>query len=188
GLAIGDSACQSFVRHSAAPILDRADEGLFIRAVHSVCHEGGVWRAWYSAGRAWQMIGELPYPCYEIRYAESADGVHFPSQGISCLAPQGREYRIGRPRVFSEPDGYGMYFTRGDRDGNYTSGYARSSDGRIWRRHDEAIGISPSQEGWDSRALCYATPITVGRKRYLFYNGNDMGRDGFGYAEEMSPN
>jgi predicted GH43/DUF377 family glycosyl hydrolase len=183
GLAISDRKCATFSRWSEAPVLDRSDEGLYIRAIHTVLYEDNVWKAWYAAGRSWQLLDGWPYPSYEIRYAESSDGIHFSSEGVLCLAPQGEEYRIGRPRVFREGDSYGMFFTKGDHAGSYLSCYASSNDGQSWHRDDAAIGICPSREGWDSRALCYATPLDVGEKRYLFYNGNDMGRDGFGYAE-----
>jgi hypothetical protein len=185
GLALSNSACRKFVRHTLAPVVDRADEGIYIRAVHAIRHDAGIWRTWYSAGRSWQMLNQRPYPSYEIRYMESADGLRFPSEGLLCLAPRDPEYRIGRPRVFKQGDAYGMYFTKGDTHGGYMSGYAQSSDGRFWHRNDDAVGIALSKDSWDSRALAYATPIAVGSKRYLFYTGNDMGRDGFGYAEEV---
>jgi len=183
GSAISDRSCRKFVRVSNTPLLDRSDEGQFIRAIHTVRKEGSRWKVWYAVGRRWEILAGQPYPSYEIRYLESTDGQTFDRTGRLCLAPEGDEYRIGRPRVSKTEDGYAMLFTKGDRHGSYLPAYASSKDGRIWHRDDASVGITLSASGWDSRTLCYATVLTVGRKTYLFYNGNEMGRAGFGYAE-----
>ena len=183
GLAISDRDCKRFTRVGNTPLLDRSEEGQFIRAIHTVRREGNSWKAWYAAGRRWEMLQGQPYPSYEIRYIESADGRAFGRAGQLCLAPEGDEYRVGRPRVSHGPDGYTMLFTKGDRHGGYLPAYAWSQDGKEWKRDDTKVGIELSLQGWDSRTLCYATPLTVGERTYLFYNGNEMGRAGFGFAE-----
>lgn len=60
--------CRTFVRSHNVPVLDRADEGIFIRAIHTVREEGDRWKAWYAAGNRWEIIAGQPYPSYEIRY------------------------------------------------------------------------------------------------------------------------
>src|SRR5205823_2061756 len=102
--------------------------------------------------------------------------------GRVCISPEGDEYRIGRPRVYRTPDGYEMFYTKGKINGDYLPGYARSADGMIWKRHDAELGLELSKEGWDSRALCYVSLVRAGDRMYAFYNGNNFGEDGFGYA------
>lgn len=186
GLAASTDDGATFVRRSEAPVLDRADEGLYIRAAHTVLREDGVWKVWYAAGSSWEIIGGKPFPNYHIRYAESADGVRFPMQGTVCIAPEGREYRIGRPRVYRTSEGYEMWYTKGTIDGDYVPGYARSADGVRWTRMDDRVGIGVSETGWDEKALCYLSVLRVRDRTYGFYNGNDFGRDGFGLAELVS--
>ena len=99
------------------------------------------------------------------------------------LLPRGSEYRIGRPRVYRFGSRYAMYFTRGNVTGEYFPGLAYSDDGLTWRRRDEELGIALSGEGFDSRTLCYPALIRQGGRLLMFYNGNDMGVDGFGVAE-----
>jgi hypothetical protein len=65
----------------------------------------------------------------------------------------------------------------------YRIGYAESIDGINWIRKDNEIDIDVSQEGWDSEMICYPSVISVKEKTYLFYNGNNNGETGFGYAE-----
>jgi hypothetical protein len=96
--------------------MDRSDEGLSIRALHSIIHENGRW-------------------------------------------------------------------TFGTTDGAYLTGYAQSPDGNKWLRMDERVGIQLSSDGWDSKTICYPSLLKWRDRTYLFYNGNDMGKLGFGYAE-----
>jgi hypothetical protein len=185
GLAVSRDRGESFERFSRVPILDRGDEALFIRAIHSVLIEDGRWRAWYASGSGWETIGGVSYPQYHIRYIESPDGMSFRQPGTPCLRAEGSEYRIGRPRVYKDDRIYRMYFTKGDTQGHYFPGYAESLDGIHWIRKDAQIGLTLSASGWDSRTLCYPALISAHGRTYMFYNGNDMGRDGFGYAEAM---
>jgi hypothetical protein len=81
------------------------------------------------------------------------------------------------------PNGYEMLFTKGTTAGDYTPGWAGSSDGIHWTRQDDKFDLPLSESGWDSKTLCYPVPIAVGSRQFLFYNGNDMGKAGFGVAE-----
>jgi predicted GH43/DUF377 family glycosyl hydrolase len=182
GLATSDDGGESFQRISPAPVMDRDSDSLFIRAVHTVIFDDGLWKVWYASGSDWHYVDGTPYPKYNIHYTESADGVHFHLTGRLCIDVSGLEYRIGRPRVYKRGGGYQMYFTKGDTRGNYFPGYAESTDGIHWRRQDSALGVELSSSGWDSRTLCYPSLLQYKNRTYMFYNGNDMGRDGFGYA------
>jgi hypothetical protein len=182
GLATSSDNGETFIRQGETPILDRADEALYIRAIHTAIREGNKWTVWYAAGSGWQLIEGKPYPNYHIRYLESADGVCFGSEGKVCIMTEGREYRIGRPRVYRTDAGYEMFYTKGTVDGDYLPGYAQSNDGITWRRMDSEVGLALSAQGWDSKALCYISLLAWKDRIYAFYNGNDFGRDGFGYA------
>ncbi len=187
GKAVSRDNGDHFERVSEAPVLDRTDTGLFFRAIHTIRVEAGVYRAWIGGGSGWVTIGGGIYPKYCVWYSESQDGVHFAAPDRLCIALAGNEYRIGRPRVYRREDGrYAMYFTKGDLDGNYVVGYAESSDGLCWQRRDELAGIGPSPSGWDSQMLCYPSLIQAGAHELMVYNGNGMGRDGFGIAERVA--
>jgi predicted GH43/DUF377 family glycosyl hydrolase len=187
GLALSRDGGERFERVQETPILDRAPGRSTIGAVHSVLREGGRWRLWYAAGDDWETIDGRPFPRYHIRCVETDDLTAIPREDHVCLTPRGNEYRIGRPRVYRWGDGYVMYFTRGNLTGEYFPGVAYSTDGLHWERHDEALGLSLSKSGWDSRVICYPALIRQGDKLLMFYNGNDMGMDGFGLAETIPP-
>lgn len=183
GLAISSDNGENFVRYSNAPVLDRSNDELYIRAIHSIIYQDGIWKAWTGTGNGWQEIDNKFFPKYDIRYYESKDGIHFNEEGINCISPKDNEYRIGRPRVYKSNNKYIMLYTYGTLNKDYISGYAESPDGINWIRKDAEIGISLSNSGWDSKHLAYPSIITFKDKTFMFYNGNDMGYDGFGYAE-----
>ena len=77
-----------------------------------------------------------------------------------------------------------MFFASATRTLNYRLTYADSPDGRRWTVKPEHIGLDVSASGWDSEMMSYPSVVRHGEQRYLFYNGNDYGRTGFGYAVE----
>jgi hypothetical protein len=144
---------------------------------------GDRFRIWYACGNGWENINGIAYPQYNIRYLESNDGIEFKGEGHLCVDVEGSEYRIGRPRVFRYHDRFIMHYTRGTTQGDYLAGHAESVDGIHWIRKDDELSICLSrEEGWDSRHLCYPAVLSCGDRTYMFYNGNDMGKNGFGYA------
>jgi hypothetical protein len=183
GLAVSSDGGDHFSRAWETPILDRAHGRSTIGAVHSVMRENGRWRIWYAVGDDWETIGDQSFPRYHIRYVETDDLRAIPREDHVCLIPRGSEYRIGRPRVYRLGGRYVMYFTRGNANGEYFPGLAYSDDGIRWERHDEALGMTLSASGWDSQVICYPSLIRQRDKLLMFYNGNDMGVDGFGVAE-----
>ncbi|WP_266171421.1 hypothetical protein [Dyella subtropica] len=183
GLAVSSDGGDRYQRVQETPILDRAQGRSTIGAVHSVIRENGRWRMWYAVGDDWETINGQPFPRYHIRYAETGDPRAMPREDRVCLLPRGSEYRIGRPRVYRLGGKYVMYFTRGNVTGEYFPGVAYSDDGIEWERRDEEFGMTLSDSGWDSRVICYPALIRQRDKLLMFYNGNDMGVDGFGVAE-----
>ena len=165
--------------------MDRADNALYIRAIHTVLFDEGVWKIWYSVGNGWEMIDDIPYPQYDIRYVESKDGLYIDDdKGVLCLSVGKDEYRIGRPRVQKCVDGtYVMRYTSDTFSKEYKAGYAVSDNGVDWTRQDDKIGLSPSKSGWDSEMTCYPVIIETKNRKYMFYSGNGMGATGVGYAE-----
>ncbi|MDF2690493.1 MAG: hypothetical protein K0S29_348 [Gammaproteobacteria bacterium] len=186
GVAISEDAGLSFKRISKTPLLDRHDEGLYIRAIHRVLQDKGKYSFWYSVGNRWQYIDGKPFPSYYIKKLTSHDPLKLSGEGMTCISCKSKEYRIGRPRVYIHSQAYEMFYTKGSIDGEYMPGMAVSQDGDNWLRQDEGFTLQPSQEGWDSNTVCYPSFLSVGSKNYMFYNGNNMGLDGFGCAEQLN--
>jgi hypothetical protein len=184
GLAVSEDGGVSFRRMRRTPVLERSDAELYFRCGPCVRLEQGRFRMWYIAGSEWTDVGGKEMPVYNVKYAESADGIHWPDVGTPCLAPaNGDEHGFGRPYVVRDAAGYRMYLSVRRRSvAAYRLGYAVSADGINWTRRDRELGLDVSPAGWDSQAIMYSAVIEVGGRTYAFYNGNDFGRDGFGVA------
>ena len=179
GLAVSDAG-GPFRRVSRAPVLELVDEEPFLTGSPFVCNEDARWRMWYISGTGWITEGSGLEPCYNIRYAESNDGVHWERPGRTCIDYGSGEHAIARPWVLRDHDRYRMWFAvRGVR---YRIAYAESMDGISWTRADEVGGLLPSGEGWDSDMVEYPCLIDYCGRRYMLYNGNDYGKTGVGLA------
>lgn len=183
GLAISNDDGFSFKRYKKIPIIDRTDDELYFRVIHSLIFEKGIWRAWYGSGSEFIKEGDRVLPSYNVRYFESPDGTSFPIKGKVVLDfTYEDEYRIGRPYVMKNGDIYRMFYGYATKSKGYRLGYAESKDGINWVRNDQEIGIDVSESGWDSKMIAYPAIVSWRDKTYMFYNGNDMGKTGFGYA------
>lgn len=182
GLAISKNSGLTFERYSKAPILDRTDsEPYTILVVSSIIIEGGIWRMWYDSADYW--IDET-LPRYNIKYAESTDGIHWQRNGLVSVDYQyENETRVSRASVIKFDNIYRMWYCYAIGSGGYNMGYAESIDGYKFLRKDENVGIELSPSGWDSEMLCYPNVFSHNGKIYMVYCGNGYGRTGFGLAE-----
>lgn len=183
GLAVSDDGGATFRRVSRAPILPRSEADPFLTASPWVLRDGGAWRMWYVSGSRWEQTATGPRHYYDIRYAESKDGLRFQATGRVCLTyAREDEHAFSRPCVLKDAGLYRMWYAvRGER---YRLGYAESKDGLEWERRDALAGLEPAPEGFDSEMLCYPCIFDDAGTRYLLYNGNDYGRTGIGLALE----
>lgn len=185
GLAVSDDNGESFYRISRTPILERSDKELHFRSGPACISEPGVIRAWYAGGMNWVELNGKTMPSYDVRYIESMDGIHWPSEGkVHIAITEPDEHGFGRPYVIPKPSGgYRMFYSvRRKSFHAYRLGYAESEDGYAWERMDDKLNLDVTPGSFDSDAIMYAAPIQIGDELYVFYNGNDFGRDGFAVA------
>uniref|UniRef100_A0A6H1ZK29 Glycosyl hydrolase family 32 N-terminal domain-containing protein n=1 Tax=viral metagenome TaxID=1070528 RepID=A0A6H1ZK29_9ZZZZ len=177
GLAESDDGI-AFKKYSRAPILDRIDEERFIRSAPFVIDEDNNKYTMYyvSSPRLW---GE-----YCIYRLESWNLYCWNGVGKIAIPIKPQEFGIGRPYAIKENNIYRMWYSYRGNKIPYKIGYAESIDGYVWKRKDEDIVFIDNYETWDNEMMCVPYIIDVGGdKRLMFYNGNGMGRSGFGYAK-----
>ena len=94
------------------------------------------------------------------------------------------EYAFGRPAIYLNKDNsYSMiYSIRKKSVASYRLGYAESNNGKEWIRKDEKLNLDVSPNSFDSDAIMYGCPFKIKDKLYLFYNGNEFGKEGFALA------
>ncbi len=190
GLAISRDGGITFERYSIGPIIDRTPLEGYLFASPNVLQDGPLWRMYYLCGTGWIDVGGRPEMLYDVRYAESRDGITWKRDGAVCVAQAHPEEAIARPWTFRTNSGYVMlYCYRGSRDFRdgedaYKIGMALSNDGRNWQRCDDKITVAHNAANpkWDDHMQAYPTTVRVGDKAYMVFNGNSFGKDGFGVA------
>ena len=171
----------------AGPIMERSIYNACAVSAPMVIKEKDEFRMWYIAFTRWQEYKGKLEPIYVVKHATSIDGINWKCDNHICLDSEYDGESIGRPWVIKDNGKYKMWFsTRGiedyrSKDGqHYMIGYAESLDGLNWVRLP--VGITVSEKGWDSEMLEYASVLKDNNKYYMLYNGNNFGKDGFGYA------
>ena len=143
----------------------------------------GIWKMWYVGGGSWTELGGKMVPVYRVKYLESEDGLNWRGDGTVCIDFENEsEHGFGRPFVIKRNGSYEMFYSIRTKTKGYRLGYARSENGRSWTRSDEEVGMDVSPNGWDSHAVCYSSLVRVRERTYMFYNGNNFGETGVGYA------
>lgn len=188
GLAVSRDGGHSFERLFEGPVVDRTAEEPYSAMSPYVLRRRGVWHMWYSSGTGWFDAGGKLEPIYLIKYARSRDGLRWQRPNLTCIPGKTPDEANTRPAVLFERGRYHMWFSyRGSRDfrggaGSYRIGYAHSANGTEWVRDDDRAGIAPAPAGWDSEMVCYPQIVDSPQGRLMFYNGNEFGAGGFGYA------
>lgn len=181
GLALSEDGGKTFERYSAAPIIDRTNaEPYTILVISCIIIENGIWRMWYDSADKWT---NSDLPKYNIKYAESIDGIHWQRTGlVSVDYMHPGESRVSRASIVKESGLYKMWYCYAIGTGGYKMGYAESEDGLRFCRMDDKVGIDVSEKGWDSEMICYPYVFDYKGKLIMLYCGNGYGKTGFGYA------
>lgn len=182
GLGISDDGTH-FRKFSTVPVMERTAQGSLFRSVQCVVKEENCWKVYYVAGNRFLPGKEKTLAEYELYCLETQDLTKLNFDGKLVMPCIGNEYRIGSPQVIKEDGIYKMYYCTGTEDVVYDLKYAESENGFTWIRKDEMLGFQRSPGGWDSDMSAYPSVIEIKGRKFMFYNGNKFGRDGFGYAE-----
>ncbi len=189
GVAISRDGGESFKRLGNGPVLSFSPDEPFMLGSPRVRRFNGEWHLWYVAGKTWLKTDGKPEPVYRIRMASSRDGIEWVKRNRDlipdrlgpgeCQACPDVTFRNGRYHMF--------YSYRDSHDyrsgpGGYRIGYASSEDMITWHRDDELAGMRRSAAGWDSEMVSYPHVFFLGAETFMLYQGNGMGRTGFGLA------
>lgn len=192
GLAISDDG-KTFTRYGNGPIVGPIANEPYLQACPIVKVINDVWHMWYLSGIRWLEDGNKKESVYQLMHATSKNGIDWDRNGQAIL-PETVEYECQTSCSIIEIDNrHHMWFSyrhgldfRNDKRG-YKIGYAWSDDLETWHRDDSKTGIALSKSGWDSEMICYPHIAEVEGKIYMFYCGNNFGKEGFGYAELEIP-
>jgi len=189
GVAISRDDGETFHRLGDGPVLSYTPDEPYLLGSPRVRRFEGRWQLWYVSGKEWRMTDSKPEPVYKIRMATSDDGVRWVKLGRDLIADKIGEHECQAcPDVTFRNGRHHMFFSYRDirnykgREGGYRIGYASSLDMFSWQRNDDLTDISLSENGWDSEMINYPHIFEMNGTTYMLYQGNSMGREGFGLA------
>jgi len=190
GVAVSRDDGTTFGKVGPGPVLPYSPDEPFVLGSPKVRCFNGVWYLWYCSGSKWVFNDGKPQPVYKIRMARSADGLHWTKHGEDLLENvlESDECQASAD-VFSLHGKYHMLFSYRYNLGyriagrGYRIGYAYSDDLYHWTRDDSQAGISTSPTGWDSESVSYAHVFRLNSRVLMLYQGNEIGRRGFGMAQ-----
>ena len=185
GLASPNRQNQLLDRLSMAPFLDRADEGLSVRAGLTAVDLGSErkpnWISVYAAGSSFEKINGKLRPNYNIfrQNCSPYDLTHSGELILSCLES---EHGVGRPYLQIYGELVLLFYTRRMRNFSYLPGLCVSSDrGSTFKRMDNLLlNLSPRLCEIDDEMQYFPSPLIHDDKLYVFYNGNEFGKKGMG--------
>ena len=150
----------------------------------------GIYHMFYATGVRWLEGSDRRETQYVIRHATSKDGFNWNKCNEDVIKEKVEFECQNCPTILYIDGVYHMIFCyrygldfRNNKERGYKMGYAVSTDLVNWKRIDEEVGITLSNSGWDSEMMSYPCTIEIGGKIYMFYCGNQFGKEGFGYAE-----
>jgi predicted GH43/DUF377 family glycosyl hydrolase len=190
GLATSEDGGRTFSKAGPGPVLSYSPDEPFVLSGPKIRRFGETWFLYYIAGKRWILANEKPEPVYKIRMATSRDGLRWSKLNRDLIPDRlGEDEAQASPDVFEYDGQYHMFFCyrrgtdyRHNHERSYRIGYASSPDLIEWKRDDDAAGIDVSAAGWDSEMVAYPHVAQDRGKLWLFYLGNQVGREGFGAA------
>lgn len=189
GVARSLDGGETFERIGEGPVLSYSPFEPFVLGSPKVKKFGDIWYLWYSAGKKWVENTDRPEPVYKIHMAHSPDGFTWARSGKDIIENKVEEDECqASPDVFFYEGRYHMFFSYRynlgfkSKEKGYRIGYASSRDLKKWIRNDSDAGIDISEEGWDSEMVSYPHVFELDKKIYMLYQGNELGKYGFGLA------
>ena len=193
GLAISRDNGNTWEKYSKGPVLSTSHlEPGYIGTV-SILIEDNIWRMWYLSCLNWIESDLGMEPTYDIKYAESNDGINWKPQGITCIPLDNDEGGISSQRVLKLNDEYHMWYSvrnkldyRKNTDNSYKIKKSTSKDGINWIKSNKIELDIDLNSNWDNIMVCYPFIIEDNNNLIMFYNGNEFGKTGIGYAINQS--
>ncbi len=172
-----------FIKTSNSPLLDRHDEGLYVRAGHSFIKEGPFYHSVYSSGSTFEMVGGKLRPNYNVFYKKtsSLEKSDFASAGKKIIEFDQDEHGLGRPQIFKLNNIYFVIYTVRTKDMNYSIGISYSKNLKDWTRYYWDIEQFKTLNEFDSEMIYFPFFQQIGDNwGYIFYSGNEFGKFGLG--------
>ncbi len=189
GLAISEDNGNTWRKFSEGPLLDRSYQEPFFNTAPFVIKDNKIWRMFYVSCTGWIEHEGRMEPLYNVKQCTSLDGIHWQKPGSEVVPYSLEAESIGRPCVLKVGAGYEIYFShrmardyRLNPDQSYKIGCAQSIDAINWKQFQFDILKNSENQNWDDQMNEYCHVFIHKGMKYMIYNGNGFGAEGFGYC------
>lgn len=191
GLALSLDNGKTWEKFSKGPVFSTSAQEPGYIGTAEIMVENGIWRMWYLSCREWIKHDNIMEPVYDIKYAESFDGLEWNPSGETHIQLVDEEGGISACTINKINDQYEMLFSVRNKTGyrvntedSYRIKKAFSTDGFKWIR-EEGIEIDISTIENENFMVCYPNIAKTPNNTFLFYNGNGFGKTGIGVAKKL---
>lgn len=171
----------TFKKTTPAPFFGRDRNDPWMVSTNWILREDDRWKMWYMSGIGWRSLEEK-ISCYDIKYAESCDMIHWDRRSESVIPIENEETNIASPCIWREDGKYTALYSVARSHATYRLESAISDDGIHWVKTGVPEGLEYSPSGWDSQCMAYPSSFVFQNRRYCLYSGNENGKAGFGIA------
>ena len=187
GLAISRDGGKTFHRFQESPIMDKSSyDPCFVTAPTVVRTSSGFMMYYLSCFR-WFEINGVFFSYYDVKIATSSDGLNWHRDGRVALE-LGDATNYSRVSVIKDGEGFCLWTARANpsRGDCYKIGIAKSIDGLKFSQFTYLDIPDSGSTDFDRKMSCYPFIVEYEGRYYMFYNGNELGREGFGLAVSNS--
>jgi len=184
GLACSKNLSKKFKRYSEAPIIGRTNEDPIFAASCFVKKEKNYFKIYYTSNLRWQANRGILTPKYLIKEGFSKNLINWKFKKVA-LSHKRNEVALTRPWILDTKKNKSvMIYSFGKikkKKNNYKIGMALPIKGR-WKRLDSKVKVINNFDKFDLNTQEYAASVKFNGRNYVFYNGDNFGKNGIGLA------
>lgn len=181
GLAISSKITGPYKKVSKAPILGKSNHDPYFVATCFVNKIKKGYEMFYTSNLYWKKIKNISYPRYLIKRCVSINGIDWIVNSKKIINFQNKnESAITRPWIIKIKKKNIMFFSlKRNKYSIMTSVLTKNSK---WKRSKIFKFAINNKIIFDSDSQEYSSIIKHKKKLYMFYNGNQYGKEGIGLA------
>ena len=182
GLAISNNIYGPYKKFGKAPIIGRSNEDPFFVATCFVEKKKKLFEMYYTSNLSWKKKKNKSIPLYLIKKCTSKDGFKWKFNKSRIINFKHKsEVAITRPWILIFKKRRTMFFSCKKK---FYKIYAAFEDKKnnSWKRKLSISFGNNLKHKFDSKSQEYSSVIKVKQSYYMFYNGNNYGKEGIGLA------
>lgn len=181
GLAISKKLTGPFKKISKGPILEKSIiDPYFVSSCYVEKTIKNNLKMHYTSCVNWEKKNKKIFPKYLLKNCYSSDGINWRRNGnISINFKNLKETAITRPWVINHKKNKYMFFS--SKVSQYKIEVAKFKK-NYWKRQNKKIFFNNPNFDFDNKSNEYASVVKLDNKFYMFYNGNNYGKEGVALA------